>query len=390
MPPENTQRIAPDDEAYWSGIRAQYRLSNEFINLENGMFGVPAAPVLDACAAHERAVYAEGTYFLRNRYPERLRQVTRSLAEFAGVSPDEVAVVRNPTEGMNILIQGYPFRDGDELLIGNQDYASVEETVKMMAQRGRFTINQVVQPFQVDSDEQLVSLYERAITPRTRAIILTHVLHRTGQILPVARIAAMARARGVDVLLDAAHSFAHLAYRIPDLGCDFVVGHLHKWLGVPLGAGLLYVRKERIADISPLFGDVSHAAGDIGKLAHFGTTPPGPVLAIEDAIAFHLAIGSANKEARLRYLKDCWVDRVRSFRRIEMLVPEASARSGAIAAFRVADMDGQAVVNYLMEQHRIFTCAPELGGERFVRVTPALHNGPEDLEKLVVALERFD
>jgi selenocysteine lyase/cysteine desulfurase len=384
------QQIAPDDEAYWSTIRSQYRLTDAFINLENGFFGIPAAPVLDACEAHTRLVNAEGAFFMRTKYPQRLQRVVERLAAFAGAPPDEIVVVRNPTEGMNILIQGYPFREGDEVLIGNQDYASVEEAVQMMEQRGRFKLVRVTQPFQVDSDEQIVSLYERALTPSTRVIILTHLLHRTGQILPVAKIAAMARSRGVDVILDAAHSFAHLDFRIPDLGCDFVVGHLHKWMGAPLGVGMMYIRKERIADIAPLFGDVGFRHDDIRKLAHFGTTPPGPVLAIEDAIAFHDSIGSANKEARLRYMKDYWVSRVRSFRRIEMLIPEASERSCGIAAFRVADMDGQAVVNYLMEQHRIFTCAPVIGGERIVRVTPALHNGPEQLDRLVTALARFD
>jgi selenocysteine lyase/cysteine desulfurase len=390
MNAHGTQQVAPDDEGYWSTIRAQYRLTADFINLENGFFGIPAAPVLDACEAHTRLVNAEGAFFMRTKYPQRLQRVVESLAAFSGVPPREIVVVRNPTEGMNILIQGYPFREGDEVLIGNQDYASVDEAVQMMEQRGRFKLVRVAQPFQVDSDEQVVSLYERAMTERTRVIVLTHVLHRTGQILPVAKIAAMARARGVDVILDAAHSFAHLDFRIPDLGCDFVVGHLHKWMGAPLGVGFVHVRKERIAEISPLFGDVGYGADDIRKLAHFGTTPPGPVLAIEDAIAFHQLIGSANKEARLRYLKDYWVNRVRSFRRIEMLIPEASERSCAIAAFRVADMDGQAVVNYLLEQHGIFTCAPFIGEERFIRVTPALHNGPEQLDRLVTALERFD
>lgn len=387
---ENTIQIDPADEAYWSTIRTQYRVSNEFINLENGFFGIPSGPVIDAFEAYNRLVNSEGSLFMRTKYEQRLRSVMKSLSAFAGAAPEELAIVRNPTEGMNILIQGYPFRDGDEVLMSDQDYDSVNAVVEMMQQRGRFKVARMTLPLHTDSDQQIVSLYERAITPRTRVIIITHLLHRTGQILPVAKIAAMAKARGIDVFVDAAHSFAHLDYRLPDLGSAFVVAHLHKWLGAPLGVGLLYIRGDRIADIAPMFGNVACAGYDIAKLAHFGTTPPGPILAIEDAIAFHNSIGSRNKEARLRYLKDYWVSRVRSFKRIEMLVPEASERSGAIAAFRVEEMDGQAVVDYLYQQHRIFTCSPLLCDERVVRVTPHLHNGPEQLDKLVAALECFD
>lgn len=387
---ENTLTIDPADEAFWSTIRAQYRLTDEFINLENGFFSIPAGPVIDAFEEHCRLVNREGAFFMRTKFEQRLRSVIETLAAFTGAAPEELAIVRNPTEGMNILLQGYPFRDGDEVLMGDQDYNSVDEVAEMMQQRGRFRINRVRVPFHTDSDQQIVSLFERAITPRTRVVVLTHLLHRTGQILPVAKIAAMAKTRGVDVMVDAAHSFAHVAFKLPDLGSDFVIAHLHKWMGAPLGTGLMYVRKHRIAELQPLFGDVLCAGDDIRKLAHFGTMPPGPILAIEDAIAFHNRIGSRNKEARLRYLKDYWVTRVRSFRRIEMLVPEASERSGAIAAFRVEEMDGQDVVDYLLREHGIFTCAPVLNGERIVRVTPHLHNGPEQLDKLVAALERFD
>lgn len=387
---QNTLQIAPSDERFWSTIRAQYRVSDEFINLENGFFGIPAAPVLDAQEEYNRLVNREGAFFMRTKFEDRLKEVVHQLAAFSGVSANELAIVRNPTEGMNILLQGYPFKEGDEVLMGNQDYDSVSATVDMLEQRGRIKAVRVPLPFHPDSDEQLVSLYERAITPRTRVIVLTHLLHRTGLILPAAKISAMARARGIDVFIDAAHSFAHLDYRLPELGSSFVVAHLHKWMGAPLGVGLLYIHKDRIGDIQPFFGDVACAADDIDKLAHFGTMPPGPILAIEDAIAFHNRIGSRNKEARLRYLKEYWVSRVRTFKRIEMLVPEAAERSCAIAAFRVEEMDGQDVVDYLLREHGIFTCAPQIGDARVVRVTPHLHNGPEQLDKLVAALERFD
>lgn len=389
MNADSVIRIDPADENFWSGIRRQYSVSGDLINLENGFFGLPALPVQDALDKYNRLINTEGAFFMRTKFPQRLRAVVEMLATFSGAVPEELLIVRNPTEGMNILIQGYPFRAGDEVVVGNQDYDSVDEAIEMMERRGRFKTVRVGLPLHPHGDEEIVALYEQAITPRTRVIVLTHVLHRTGQILPVAKIARMAQARGIDVFVDAAHSFAHIDYRLPELGGSFVVAHLHKWLGAPLGAGLLYIRRDRITDIAPLFGDTRCAQHDIRKLGHFGTTPPGPILAVEDAIAFHDGIGGRNKEARLRYLKQYWVGRVRHFRRIDMMTPDAPERSCAIAAFRVEGMDAREVVDYLLEEHRIFTCAPAVDGTHVVRVTPHLHNGTGQLDKLVAALERF-
>lgn len=176
---------------------------------------------------------------------------------------------------------------------------------------------------------------------------------------------------------------------MPHLHSSFVVGHLHKWLGAPLGVGLFYIRKNRVADIAPPFGDVTCSATDIRKLAHFGTTPPATIKAVEDAIAFHQRIGCRNKEARLRSLKDCWASRARSLPRIRIMVPDAPERSCAIASFRVEGMEAQQVVNYLYEKHRIFTVAPVVDGGNVIRVTPHLYNMDSDMEKLVDALAQL-
>lgn len=378
--------IDPSDEAFWSAIRAEYDASSDFINLENGFFGMPSKPVQEACERYQRLVNREVSFFMRTKYPQHLAAAVDALARFSGAAPEELVIVRNPTEGMNILIQGYPFRPGDEVVIGNQDYDSVDETLEMMRRRGRFTVTRVRLPFHPENDEEIVAAYENAITPKTRVLIVTHLLHRTGQILPVAKIAQMARSRGIDVFVDAAHSFAHIDFQLPELGSSFVVAHLHKWLGAPLGVGLLYIRKERISDIAPLFGDVSCPDGDIRKLAHFGTTPPAAIMAIEDAIAFHQRIGSRNKEARLRYLKEYWVRRVRTLPHIELMIPDAPERSCAIAAFRIAGMETQQVAATLFDEHRIFTVATVVDGIKVVRVTPHLYNSIEDMDKLVAAL----
>ncbi|WP_426172717.1 aminotransferase class V-fold PLP-dependent enzyme [Massilia sp. TWR1-2-2] len=378
--------VAADDETYWAAIRAQYAVAPDVINLENGFFGVQPIPVLRAFARHNELVNWEGSYFMRVRYPGRLARVVDALAAFAGVASDELLITRNLTEGFNILLQGYAFRAGDAVLLARHDYDSVVDTLAMLRARKAIELREVALPLDPASDAQIVDLYEQAITARTRVLLVTHLVHRSGQIMPVAAIAAMARRHGVDVMVDAAHSFAHLTYRIPDLGADFVCANLHKWLGAPLGVGLLYIRRGRVADIAPLFGDVSHAVSDIARLGNFGTVPPAPILAIEDALAFHQHIGTANIEARLRYLTQYWLGQVRQLPRVRVMTPSDPRRSCAIAAFNIEGMAAASVVERLLAQHRIFTVARTIGDEQAVRVTPHLYTTTAQLDLLVGAV----
>ncbi|WLI90831.1 aminotransferase class V-fold PLP-dependent enzyme [Massilia sp. R2A-15] len=379
--------IAPDDETHWAAVRARYAVSPDFINLENGFFGVQATPVHEAFQRYQAELNRENSYFLRVRFPERLANVMRLLAEFTGAAPDELHITRNLMESLNILIQGYPFAAGDAVLMADHDYDSVIDTLEMVAARKQLELIRVRLPLDPDSDEQIVDIYEQAITPRTQVLLVTHLWHRTGQIMPVQKIAAMARRHGIDVMVDAAHSFAHLDYRLAELGADFVGVNLHKWLGAPLGVGLLYIRRERIVDIAPLFGDVRPDAGDIRKLGHVGTVPPAPILAVEDALAFHHAIGARNKEARLRYLTQYWLDRVRGLPGVRILTPRASERSCAIAAFAIDGIPAAQVVAHLMARHRIFTVVRDIADSgQAVRVTPHLYIGTGELDALVAAI----
>ncbi len=381
--------MAPDDETYWAGIAAQYTVSPDFINLENGYFGTQATPVFAAFQRHQAQVNAESSYFLRERFASRLEGVMQTLAHFCGVPRHELLLTRNLIEGMNVLLQGYPFEAGDAVVCATHDYDTVLETLEMVQQRKHIDLVRVRVPLNPDSDAQIVSLYERAITAQTKVILVTHMVHLTGHIMPVAKIAAMARRHGVDVVVDAAHSFAHIDYQFPDLGADFVAVNLHKWLGAPLGVGLLYIRQPRIAEIAPLYGDVHTARDDIRKLGHVGTVPPAPILNIVDALDFHLALGSRNKEVRLRYLSQYWLAQVRSLPNVEVLTPHDPARSCAIAAFRIRGMAAQEVVRRLMDEHSIFTVARDVDGVGAVRVTPYLHTRLGDLDTLVAAIRKI-
>jgi selenocysteine lyase/cysteine desulfurase len=378
--------IAADDEVAWAAIRQQYAPSRDFINLENGYFSMPSLPVQRAVRRYQDEVDQENSYFLRVRFPLRYARVMEALAAFIGVASDELLITRNAMESLNILIQGYPFSAGDEVVLAQHDYDSAIETLAMVQARKGLQLVAVDVPLDPVDDDQLVALYEAALSARTSVLLLTHVVHRTGQIMPVAKIAAMARRRGIDVIVDGAHALAHLDYRFPELGVQFASFNLHKWVGAPLGVGLLYVANERIADIEPLFGDASHARSDIRRLGHFSVMPPAPILAVEDALAFHQAIGTRNKEQRLRYLTRYWLERVRSIPGVRLFTPSDPARYGAIGAFGIAGIAAEEIVERLMAQHRIFTVARGIGQQTCVRVTPHLYTSPANLDRLVAAI----
>ncbi len=381
--------VLADDEIYWSGIRAQYTVSDQFTNLENGFFGVQSQPVFAAFQRYQAEVNAETSYFLRVRYAPLFVQVMQALKEFCGTDDGELVLTRNLIEGMNILLQGYPLQAGDEVILASHDYDIVIDTLQMLQQKKQIRLVQLRMPFDPVDDDEIVSRYEQAITAKTRQMPGTHIVHRTGQSMPVAKIVAMARRHGVDVMVDAAHSFAQLDYKMPDLGADFVAVNLHKWLGAPLGVGMLYIRKHRVADIAPLFGNTKFAEDEIFKFTQVGTVPPANILAVQDALRFHQQIGSRNKEARLRYLTQYWLSQVRGVPGVRIMVPTAPERSCAIAGFCLEGQSGSSVVDRLMQEHKIFTVTRELEGYEIVRVTPHLYTTLEDLDRLVAAIKQM-
>jgi selenocysteine lyase/cysteine desulfurase len=305
------------------------------------------------------------------------------------VPPNELIVTRNTTESLDTVIGGFPWKAGDEAVMAEQDYGAMLDMFKLQARR-QGIVNRVVSlPLDPGSDDEIVRLYESAITPRTRLLMVCHMVNITGQILPVAKIADMAHGHGVQVMVDGAHSFGQCAFAVPDLHGDYFATSLHKWLGAPLGAGLLHVRKEHIADLWPTFADLSKADDDILKLNHTGTHPVHTDLGVNDAIDFHLTIGIERKEARLRYLQHYWTDKVRGLRGIALNTPSDPARSCAIANVGVTGLAPAALGDALFTRYRIWTVAIDGAGVHGVRVTPHLFTSTADVDELVRALREL-
>ncbi len=382
------QRLAQDD-AFWAAIRRQYRLTGDYINLENGYYLMQSQPVLEAFIGHVRDVNLQASHYMRTVQFDNKAAVARRLAAMAGVPPEELIVTRNTTESLDTVIGGFHWQAGDEAVMAEQDYGAMLDMFRLQARRHGIVNRVVSLPLDPRSDDELVQLYEGAITPKTRLLMVCHMVNITGQILPVARIAEMAHRHGVQVMVDGAHSFAQIDFRVPDLGADYFAASLHKWLGTPLGAGILYVRRDHVAELWPLFADLGVPDDDIRKLNHTGTHPVHTDLAINDAIDFHEGIGIARKEARLRYLQRYWTDQVRGHPRIRLNTPLDPARSCAIANVGVEGMEPAALARTLLERYRIWTVAIDGAGVRGARITPQLFTTTAELDSLVRALREL-
>ena len=381
--------VLAEDEAFWKALRGKYRLTPDYINLENGYYSMQSEGVLEAFIANVRRLNYEAARYMRTVRVDDKNRVRDKLATLAGCSPEELIITRNTTESLDTVISGFDWKPGDEAVMAAQDYGAMLDQFKLMARRYGLVNKVVSVPVDPRSDDEIVQVYAGAITPRTRLLMISHVVNITGQILPVRKVVDMAHARGVEVMVDGAHAFAHLDFRIPDLGADYYGASLHKWLGAPLGAGILYVRRDRIEKLWPIYGEEATPASSIMKLNHTGTHPCHTDLGIEHAIAFHEMIGVARKEARLRWLQQYWTSRVRGTPKIVLNTPADPARSCAIANVGIAGVPPGNLAQTLFEKYRVYTVAinrPEasvLG----IRVTPHLFTTTADLDVLVKALE---
>ncbi len=379
-----------EDETFWIAMRAKYRLKPDYINLENGYYSMQSNDMLETFIANVRESNYQASYYMRTAMVADKLAARTKLAAVAGCSVDELIITRNTTESLDTVIAGYDWKPGDEAVMAIQDYGAMLDQFALQARRYGMVNRIVSLPSIPQSDDEIVTLYANAITPKTRLLLVSHMVNISGQIMPVQKIAAMARAKGVHVAVDGAHAFAHLDYRIPDLGVDYYAASLHKWLGVPLGAGLLYVTKERIAGLWPLYGEApSMPDSDIRKLNHTGTHPVHTDLSIQHAIAFHESIGVQRKEARLRYLQQYWTSKVRDVPNVVVNTPADSARACGIANVGLSTMQPGVLSKTLLDKYKIWTVAIDRPNVRGARVTPHLYTTTAELDELVRALKEL-
>ncbi|WP_428328677.1 aminotransferase class V-fold PLP-dependent enzyme [Mucilaginibacter sp.] len=377
------------DEDYWSTIQRSYSVNPNIINLNNG--GVSPAPIVvqQAVERYNQLANEGPSYFMWRILDQGREPLREKLAALAGVLPEEIAINRNSTEALNTIIYGLDLKSGDEVLGTKQDYPNMINAYKQRAAREGIVYTQINFNLPIEDDEQIVKGYQDAITPKTKLIHITHMVNWVGQIMPVRKIADMAHAKGIEVIVDGAHSFGLLDFKVSDLHCDYFGTSLHKFLSAPIGSGMMWIKKDKIEKIWPLMCNDKPHSSDIRKFETIGTRSFPIEQGIGEAINFHEGIGSKRKEERIRYLKNYWATKVQQVPKVKLHTSLNPKYSCAICGVSVDGMTPGELDSALFNQYKIHVVGINWENISCVRITPHVYTTIPDMDKLVRAIEEI-
>jgi len=376
-----------DDEAYWTEIQRAFDTDRTIINLNNGGVSPTPTHVLEAMIRDLKFTNESPADHMWRLLEPRVESVRRDLARDFGCDPEEMAITRNASEANEIMIMGLDLKRGDEVVVTNQNYGRMINTWKQRERREGIVLKQVSFKVPPSSLSYIADQIKAAVTPRTKAIEFPHITNLTGQIMPVKEMMEYAKPRGIEVLIDGAHAFAHFPFTRDEIGADYYGTSLHKWLLAPIGTGFLYVRKEKQKSLWPLMAATPEQDDNIRKYEEIGTHPAANHNAISAALAFHRGIGAERKIARLRFLRDRWAKRLLAESpRVKVLTPLEGKTSAAIALFSVDGLDSANLGAWLMANYRIVNTPilhPEFNG---IRITPNVYTTTDEIDTFADAV----
>ncbi len=384
------------DEDFWFYVQQAFSIDRSVINFNNG--GVHPAPKVVIDAVHRYLNFSNGSPVFNSWRVLRPRKelIRKKLAAAFGCSPEEIALTRNVTEALQIALLGIKLKAGDEVLTTTHDYPSMKNALYQREKREGITVKTFPFDYPPKRMSDLVDRFEENITPQTKMILLCHITNLTGQIFPIKDICRMARRKGIEVVIDGAHAFAHFTFKQKDIDCDIYGANLHKWMMGPIGTGFLYLKKEKIKDIWPLFPAPDPLGDDIRKFEHIGTHPEYLMLAVGEALAFHNGIGPKRKEERLRYLRNYWAEKLEKLPGVTILTSYDPEMSCGIGTFTVEGMDMGKMTAALFQKYKIIVTSvgvppAKLGGQKIsaIRVTPSIYSTMQELNMFVRAVTGF-
>jgi selenocysteine lyase/cysteine desulfurase len=375
------------DEDFWFEIQQAFTVTRGITNLNNG--GVSPSPriVTEALVRYQWQQEDATAYTMWQILEPQIETIRSGLANIFGCDTEEIAITRNASESLEILLMGMDLKSGDEILSTTQDYPRMLTTLRQRELREGLKLKLVKVPIPPKNLEEITDAFAKGITDNTRVILISHMINITGQITPVKAVCELARAKGIQVIVDGAHSFAHFNFSHSDLGCDYFGTSLHKWLFAPKGTGMLFVKRDRIEKIWPLMAAEKKQAADIRKFEEIGTHSAAPHLAIGEAILFHNGIGGERKEKRLRYLSRYWMNNLKALPNARFNTSFDDTMSCAIGNVHLEGTDPKAVCDYLMDKHKIFT-VPILHEEfKGIRITPNVYTTLPELDRFCEVME---
>jgi len=376
------------DEDYWSEIRNAFTVDRNIINLNNGYVSPAPRPVQDAMRRYLEFSDMGPWHTMIDNLEKKVEVVRRRLADTAGCDAEEMAITRNASESLEIAQCGIDLKRGDEVLTTNQDYPRMLTTFRQRERRDGIVLKTISFPVPPPSMDDLYQRFERAVTPRTKLILMCHITNRTGQIFPVRRVCDMAHARGIPVIVDGAHAFNHFPFKLSDLDCDYYGVSLHKWTCAPVGTGFLYVKKSRISSTWALMAADTRQDNDIRKFEEIGTHPAANHDAISQALVFNENIGIERKAARLRYLRDRWANRLAENPKAKILHSADPAQSCGIGFLSFNGADAGKIHDALWSKYDILTARMQHAEYDGLRITPHVYSTVRDIDLFADAVEK--
>jgi selenocysteine lyase/cysteine desulfurase len=378
------------DERYWAEVRAQFLFPDRLAFMNAANLCPAPRPVVESLERWTRTLEGDPSPVTRGRLPDA-REATRTLvAEFLGVTPEEIVLTRNTSEGNNLVSSGLALGPGDDVMVFADNHPSALRAWEVKAERYGYRVVIVPQVNPHPGPDHYVDAFTRALTPRTRVVAFSHVTNTAGDVLPAAEVCRVARERGVLTLVDGAQTFGVLAVRPAELGADFYTGSAHKWLCGPKETGVLYVRREAQGLLLPSV--VSLYAGRVGAsraLEAMGQRDEPALAALGDAVRFQTEIGRDAIEARARELAQALMAGLRRLEGVTLWTHPDPGRSAAVVSFRPAGLDVAKLAAALYEQDGV-VCATRGGGDRpGIRLSPHLYNTMAEVDRAVAAIGRF-
>jgi isopenicillin-N epimerase len=372
---------AARDENFWFDIQQAFSVTRGMVNLNNG--GVSPSPriVTEALVRYIWQQEDATAYTMWQILEPQSETIRTGLADLFGCDREEVAITRNTSDSLEAVLFGLDLKPGDEVLTTTQDYPRMLTTLRQRERRDGIVLKLVKIPVPSKDPSEITAAYEAGFTPRTRVVLVSHMINLTGQITPVRDICELARRRGAETVVDGAHSFAQFRFRRDDLGCDYFGTSLHKWLHAPKGTGMLYVRRDKIKNVWPLFAAEKSQDADIRKFEETGTRSAAQRLAIGEALLFHQGVGPERKEARLRFLARHWMNQLKAEPRVRFNTSFDDRQSCALANVHVEGTEPVALCEYLFARHKIFATPIVHDEFKGVRVTPSVYTTLKELDR---------
>jgi len=371
------------DEAFWTSIREHYKLDDKVINLNNGGVSPQPLSVQEAHIERYRMSNLAPSYFMWRKVDDEREPLRTRLAALVNCSAEEIAINRNATEGLNTIIFGLPLERGDGVVLSPYDYPHMLNAWRQRELRDGLKLSYVQLDLPMEDEDVIVERYREAITPNTKVVHITHVINWTGQIMPVKRITEMAKEKGCEVIVDAAHSFIHLPLDLADIRCDYAATSLHKWLCAPFGTGMMFIRKEKIGKVWPLLGNHEPQSDDIRKFETLGTRSFAAEMATHNALDFHETIGQERRTARFRHLRRYWTEQVKDLKGIRFYTPHDDRFAGGMCTVGIDGRDAEELVVHLFETRGLHTSPVKWEQVNGVRISPHLYTSEAELDLLV-------